>query len=64
MKNKELYDLTSLDYYEEDGAIVIYRIRTLEKADTVPVYFDETPFRAYVRWLESGNEAEQSEKES
>lgn len=54
MKNKDKYDLNTIDYYEQDeNTINIYRIGFQnEIVDTVERYFDEPNFRAFMRWLE------------
>lgn len=54
MKNKDRFDLTGIDFYEEDDSIFIYRIgRQLDVIAVVTRYFDEPAFRAFLRWLET-----------
>ena len=54
MKYKNIYDLNTIDYYQQDEeTITIYRIGY--QNDTIAIiekYFDEPPFRAFMRWLE------------
>lgn len=54
MKNKEKYDLNTIDYYVQDeNTINIYLIGFQnEIIDTFEKYFDEPHFRAFMRWLE------------
>ena len=58
MKNKERYDLNTIDYEEEGDLIQIYRISRYrsETVASFEKYFDEPPFRAFMRWLETDEE--------
>ena len=53
MKNKDKYDLTDLDYIEEEDSIRIihlgYHNETIAIVDR---YFDELHFHTFLRWLE------------
>lgn len=57
MKNKDKYDLNTIDYYEQDeNTINVYRIGFQnEIVDTIEKYFDEPHFRAFMRWLEQSS---------
>jgi hypothetical protein len=54
MKNKDIYDLNTIDYYQQDEETInIYRIGYQnETIATIEKYFDEPHFRAFMRWLE------------
>lgn len=54
MKNKDKYDLNTIDYYEYDeNTIIIYRIGFQnEVIASFEKLFDEPHFRAFMRWLE------------
>ena len=55
MKNKDYYNLNTIDYYQlDEETITIYHIGY--QNNTIAIiekYFDEPPFRAFMRWLES-----------
>lgn len=54
MKNKDIYDLNTIDYYmQDDETINVYHIGYQNKIiTTIEKYFDEPHFRAFMRWLE------------
>lgn len=54
MKNKERYDLNTIDYYiQDEDLIIIYHIGYQNDIiATIEKYFDEPYFRAFMRWLE------------
>ena len=54
MKNKDRYNLNTIDYYNQDEeTISIYRIGYRNDIiATIDRFFDEPHFRAFMRWLE------------
>lgn len=54
MKNKDRYNLNTIDYYVQDeNTIIIYKLGVRnEIVDTFETFFDEPHFRAFMRWLE------------
>ena len=65
MKNKDRYDLNTIDFYEQDeDTINIYHLGYMnETIATITKCFDEPPFRAFIRWLEE-EEPDQRKKKS
>lgn len=64
MKNKDIYDLNTIDYYQQDEETInIYRIGYQnETIATIEKYFDEPHFRAFMRWLEEEEPVRKSRK--
>ena len=66
MKNKDIYDLNTIDYYQQDEETInIYRIGYQnETIATIEKYFDEPHFRAFMRWLEEEEPVRKNRKQN
>lgn len=57
MKNKDRYNLSDLDYIVDEDIVEIVRIGYRNNIiAVVQRMFDESPFHAFLRWLEEENQ--------
>lgn len=57
MKNKDRYNLSDLDYIADGDIVEIVRIGYRNQIiAAIERMFDESPFHAFLRWLEEENQ--------